>query len=1452
MTKRKLLAVCVAGLVLGVLLIISPAAPFLGGKLLAPLAAQQGWQLQIDAVGGSLLHQIELLGVELADSTGSTRIRIRKLKYHPWSDSIIVVEPHIELRPAPDAPPADTLFVLPTLPVVAIRRGSLTYRGEDSLSIAVDSIEAAYAIRSDSTGFITLFHGRYRIDAPRKVATGSASGQLHLRPGWIEGSELQIAFRTGEIDGSLELEGAIALFDEMGADLHADLRLETAGITWETASDVGGRLRPMDLKMISRTSADLGKWGSSRFSWNLAAHDGNVRVDSLTGHVREATISGGAHYGVGTRALETELHLRGLKLSELPGSALAGELAATATAHLQLRDETYRVESMVWARDLDLGPLGKTDAVIEGRYDHGQGIDLTLRSDLAQLTATGPFHSLEDFQLDLAGLLPLEPLLGRGSQPFTLRGLAHPDSIQVDLTSGDLRVAGQRFGPLQLHLAMKQDRQLFGRLRLEDDQANLQFHADLNRTRLESMTGRLHPMPLHRMVPGLAGTVRGTVGSRVDTLPTAKGIAARFHLQDLVYENWHVGAIELEADFLEEKLHIRATGEHLRSRLQLDLEGGFRGRLDADGVLARRFSRGKKPALRGDLAMQGTLEVAGRLGAVEDLDVDLSVNRFEFNLDSLHIASLAPFAARVAAGAGEIEEIRALTSLGEVRLGGYAHPDSLFLTARISALNLGGLIVGASSTGSGALTLNGSMERPRIQGSLDVTDLRLADRTFGDLKAELTWGDRLRADAELHQYGSRAAHLAVFGDLGLATYSKQSADRSTRAANTTSAHTLRLQLGVDDLDLEAPLSLLLGQPTRGVTDFGLDLSMPLSRRSSGTLWQRVNGELAITRVGVGTQKARVELVRPVTLAARSGAWKADNLAFQFGVSRGDSSSYADAGRARLLGKIGADGVLDLTADLEGLDLDFLEGFGAPSLPEGAATARIQVADSLAALLVEGTVDVALEDLGEVTGSVLSRRGHSEAQLIWSTPVGDELAADVQIPWPPDPEIPRPHEGRLRLNSDGVDLFVFLDQVPQLENLEGTLVIDLVVDDLLSSPRFDGSIDLADLEFALMDVNPSYRIPAGHLQFSDRQWELSGFSGGPTKGSGRFEVSGHMGLSTRNDLDFELRLAATDLPYNYDDVFEVPAIDMALQFDKSGSSSQLSGYLRLDEILVEPTLIDLSAPPVPPPTAVPDESLVELELDISVDVRSMHVENELSDLDMVGGARVYGSFYKPRFQGQMEVERGKVFLLNRQFDIQKGRITLDHLVPTHSLLDLAYDPMLLNPDLQVEASTSVQPIDAEEAEGTYEVRLTLSGPARDVAPRFDCGGLTDAQILTLLAFGYRSVNQLTEDDYQGAKSALYTAAGQLLLSRQVKKIGLDEFQILPSGTALGTVGKTSVRLGKYLGKPVPLWLRYEAATEEPSLGEIRVEHRLRSFLTLTGTAQSEYERYGLGIGIKKAF
>ena len=87
---------------------------------------------------------------------------------------------------------------------------------------------------------------------------------------------------------------------------------------------------------------------------------------------------------------------------------------------------------------------------------------------------------------------------------------------------------------------------------------------------------------------------------------------------------------------------------------------------------------------------------------------------------------------------------------------------------------------------------------------------------------------------------------------------------------------------------------------------------------------------------------------------------------------------------------------------------------------------------------------------------------------------------------------------------------------------------------------------------------------------------------------------------------------------------------------------------------------------------------------------------------------------------------------------------------------------------------------------------------------------------------------------------------------MERIGLDEFQLLPSGTTLLTSGKPALRIGKHFRWPLPLWVRYEAVRNDPSTGEAQVEYHFSRFITLRAKAQSEYERYGVGLGVKKQF
>jgi hypothetical protein len=50
----------------------------------------------------------------------------------------------------------------------------------------------------------------------------------------------------------------------------------------------------------------------------------------------------------------------------------------------------------------------------------------------------------------------------------------------------------------------------------------------------------------------------------------------------------------------------------------------------------------------------------------------------------------------------------------------------------------------------------------------------------------------------------------------------------------------------------------------------------------------------------------------------------------------------------------------------------------------------------------------------------------------------------------------------------------------------------------------------------------------------------------------------------------------------------------------------------------------------------------------------------------------------------------------------------------------------------------------------------------------------------------------------------------------------------------------------------MWVRYEALTKDPAIGQVRLEYDVTSYARLKATAQSQYQVYGLGIGFRKDF
>ena len=744
------------------------------------------------------------------------------------------------------------------------------------------------------------------------------------------------------------------------------------------------------------------------------------------------------------------------------------------------------------------------------------------------------------------------------------------------------------------------------------------------------------------------------------------------------------------------------------------------------------------------------------------------------------------------------------------------------------ALRLDGLAPDFDARGTGHLHLGGTWQEPQARGLVKLASMLLDTLSLGVARIELALADTLVVYAEA-QAGLRAELITPAAPLF---------GRGRGRA--------RLRVEAERADLGPVLGYVLGQPS----DARLDLNGTLYAALGDTTWDwgTMTGRVAVLDVRAGTlvegDSLRLNLSSPGALTVHQGRAALDSLALRFRRYDRDRLEMRPAGAMRLAGEISAVSASRLELALDSLDLVFLGG------PEGRADVRARLTGVTTAPQLAAELRVDTEDFGEVTGHLAGDEGEGRWHLNWTTLIEDSLVVTGRVPWDLMAGGVAWDQGRLTARSEGIGLFVFADLIADLDYLDGRIGADLQLVGLDSTMALYGEIGVADLELALLDLEPVYSLPDGRLRFDGRRVALEGFAArdASKRGFRSLELGGQLDLSHLQDPGFDLRLEAKGLASRYEDIFRADDIDLSLAFTGSLSNSRLSGRIRLESPRSEPTLVVFNAPPVPPPPpALRDDFLENMALDIEFELRSLSLASELAEVGASGAVDIGGTFYKPVFQGDVAIDEGRIFLLNQQFEFDAGRVVFNSLEPTGSILDVAYDPLELNPELDIIASTPEPVVDINDEGSGYEVKLLLQGRAQEVVPQFSSEPSRDfTSIVNLLAFNTMS---FSEAKYSAAFGAV---AGQLL-GKRVDKIGLDDFALLPSSTVVGAESGAAIRVGKYLGGlPLPLWVRYEALLDEMSSGEVRIEHRVGSFLTITGSAQSEYDRYGLGIGLRKKF
>ncbi len=1453
MASRRILYPVLGSLaMLVVVFLATPAGPWILGGLCTRLTPAYGWRLEIEGTSGRLLGTASFHQVRLHQP--GTELALERLDLSVLSYAVEVVRPDFRLHlgaKADEAAPVDSALA-PSLPVeflpalrVGQGRGRLVQA--DGFEVLVEDLDLRYEAMGDSLGGLLVSLPHWAVwRQGQKWAAGGLRSRLELEPRRVSLKELRFSGRADTFEAELQGRGRLDLVAGLPAALDARAHLHTGeeAVQGQVGLKVRGGLQPLSLEVEIEGQATQVEWGGMRLRGRVGLEPDRVVVDTLNLDLLGGQVRGRATYLPTTDSLVADLRFEGLDLSPISGDATGGVARGTCRAGLHLGAQRYSADLALQLQQLGL-PGGPFDVDLSAALRPDQSLRATLRSSLGHVQATGFFDPQGVCDLAVEGVVEPGPMVGREVDPVQVTGRIERDSLALRLETAHLPWGDREFGPLIVDLHLREQRFLEAALTLEEDQAFLRLRLDLAEGEIDSLVSGVAPLALGRLLPDLEGTLQGQVQGRGGLSPEAAQVSAQFELAGAAYRDWHTGPVQVRLEYQGQRATYHLEGQGFAAQAFLDTLKHFRAQVRLDQAVFQRISPESAGVDSGaQVVLSGTLDCRGRLDRPEALEADVALEHLALRQGAWGLRGDGPVRVRYSQQQAIVERLHLHTPLGGVQIKGSTRADSLDVVVEIAALELQRLAPDLQGGGRAWLEVGGTLDQPLVHSRVELHRIALAGQTFGDLRIHLNLSDTLSLKAILEQEQVPQAELDL--TLPLAPV--------LQGRTTPPAGEAELRVVARQLDLQAPLSHLLADSARGVVGFEGAFSVPLALLMADSLrWADLNGQLEFRQLQVEKQGLRLELPPGGRIRREGDQVKMSDLGFAVEVYDPEARAFRPGGTLELEGQMAASRPSQLQLDLRELDLLVLENLGAGDLPQGKFDLQARLRGTRTDPLLDVDLNASLTDLGEVEGRFHGTATEGILELDWSTLIGDELQVRGRLPWDLRRREIGWEEGTLRAYSEGLSLLLLLDLLPELEDIDGTLSVDLELRGFDQEVEVQGRADVADLAFALFEVTPGYGFPSGRLEFAGRRGEFRDFIGQPLKGKGRLEVSGFVELQALDELVYEVRLKADDLPYNYDDIFDAPRTDMDLSMRSTASGSLLAGRVVLDRALVDLPLIDLNAPPLPPPPpAVPDEFLETMELDVEVDIRAMHVENELTDLDLEGNTRVYGTFYKPLFQGEMRIIEGKVFLLNSEFDFHQGRINLDRLVPTYSLLDLTYDPLLLNPELDLGAVTTVKPIDPQFEGEEYEISLALEGPLREVVPRFtsEPPTLEYNDLLKLVAFGfYGDSAVLLEHENRGA---LYSTAGRLLLSRQVKKIGLDEFQLLPSGTLLETAGEPSVHLGKYFKFPLPLWVRYEAVTKDPSLGEFRIEHRLRSYLTLTGTAQSEKNRYGLGVGIKKDF
>ncbi|MDB5368279.1 MAG: hypothetical protein JWM77_4206 [Rhodospirillales bacterium] len=1015
-------------------------------------------------------------------------------------------------------------------------------------------------------------------------------------------------------------------------------------------------------------------------------------------------------------------------------------------------------------------------------------------------------------------------------------GAARIASVEADVT-GERRAADGRYaGTAQLRAngvtlgataeAPRGDLVLEAAGAADRDLASLQ----LDRLHLSGLGVELDATGTSR-----GGSGDGTATLRVADLATLAPLAGRPL----------AGSLSLDGTVANRSGELTATARGEAQRLSLGIPA-------LDALLGPRLSVVLDATKNGDRVTARTLELASSQARVtakgtlqgEQIDADATLRVTDMASVRPGLDGSASVTAHVAgatrAPAGHVE----------------ATLDGKALTARLvadAARQQDATKLVAHATGGGA----------RLDADLTIADAGRADGTLRlDAPNLAAWAPlmgttmtgRVSVDATLRGADGQRARVAARADaFALGGNTVQHATLDADLSGLMTAPTGRATLLVDKAALgEVAVTRLRATATPAGSErvtLALDASGDAGKPfqlalGAGLRMTQGARALSLTRLDGEVAGQKLALARTATLAQQGDGARLDGLSLRWGTAQLDASGLVAGARVAAKASLrnlrvatlaefgemrGAGGVVEADLALDGARAD----------PTGRLHFALRDLNLAAALRPDAKpLQVALD--ASLARRVVTLDGAA------TSPTGARLALTGRAPLLIDLQQNKfglPQDGALAMRlAGGGTLEDVADLLPIGEDrVEGRYDVDLRVDGTVARPLAGGRVAIANGRYVNQASGAELRDTQIELQGDREHLSLARFAGNDGN-SGRVSASGAIDLaaSPSPTLDFRLKLDGFRVAKRDD---ANVAADGELALTGSFAAARAAGTVttRPEAELRIPEKLPSSVPTIevieidsrkgkraPVTSAKKPVFTVALDVGLSVPARA-YVRGRGLDSEWKGDVKVTGSTAAPDVRGKLEVVRGHVALLGKDFNLTRGVIEFDG--------GAKVDPQL---DVAAEAT-------ANDVTATALITGRASGPKITFT---STPPLPQDEVLARVLFG-KNVGQISP--IQGLQLAaaareLAGGGGPGFLDKIRQGIGLDRLDI-GAGDANRTTG-TTVSGGRYIADGV--YVGVEQGTSGGAGTRARVEIEITPSINATSSVGAGQSGTGVGIEWKRDY